>query len=528
MSSKELCGEPYALAGRRLVFSDYTFIRTAGFGWYDGKGKNIAVVGESGPFDTRFGARDVPYGIKIKAYPGHRSEAPFSIEAEYPWEADGINPGTVIHDPEDGLYKMWGTCSGGGNTHPCFLQSQDFKSWERPVLGLVDFGGSKENNLILSNGPLGNIFYDPSGKGGKWKWIAESTMTREELDGYLRKRDGEWDPKANRFDVLYDTHVGNPNLIVCVRGGVSEDGFVWRTLEEPLVVEHSDTIVTAYYDTLLQKYVGYFRDWSTLRCASSYNGPRKGLGWMAGRRSIGRAESDTFEHFPLSELIAEPGPEILSPSETIYTNGHTILPKTGNQHVFLPAIWDQANDATSVFVATSPDGRCLHWIEGSPVFETGSFGTYDGGCLFPGGDLLELPGGDWVMFYGASNVPHKYPRKGYCASCKGLMRWPGGRMIALESKEYGQFTTMSLIPGGRHIAVNADIARGGKLIAEVCDETGRAFPGYAFADCDEAVGDLFGAFISWKGNNTLPAGEGEPVMLRFRMSYARLFYIEFR
>ena len=525
MSSINITGEPYKVHGR-IVFSDYTYIRTAGFRWNDKDGNNVAVVGDSGPYDTVFCAHDVPFGFVIKAVAGKRDSKPYTIAPKYAWEKDGIFPGSIVSDPEDGFYKMWATCRAGGILYDCFLQSRDFEEWERPKLGLVNYEGNRDNNLIVADGGLGNIFYDSSGKGGKWKWIKESTLTRDELVKYLSRWDNEWDPKANRFDVIYDTHVGNPNLLICARGGVSEDGFMWKTLEEPLVVEHTDTIVTAYYDSAIGKYIGYFRDWSTLECDPDCDNSRKGLGWMAGRRSIGRAQTDVFTHFPLSSLISEPGPELLSPSQTIYTNGHTFFPGT-SQHVFMPTVWDQASDATSIYTVSSTDGINLHWLPGNPILETNSFETYDGGCIFTKGDLLELPNGDWLMPYHSSNVPHKYPRKGYCEGACGFISWPKGRMIALNVKEYGQFTTMSLAPDKSHLRVNADILRGGSLSIEVTDARGVTLPGFSFNDCDSMTGDRQWTMMTWKGGDTISFEKGSAIMLRFRISYANLFGIEF-
>ena len=56
----------------------------------------------------------------------------------------------------------------------------------------------------------------------------------------------------------------------------------------PQVVHHSDPQNIAYYDVLLRKYVGYFRT------------------HVFGKRSIGRAETDDFRHFPLPETVMWP------------------------------------------------------------------------------------------------------------------------------------------------------------------------------------------------------------------------------
>jgi hypothetical protein len=65
-------GEPVELAGKRLIFTHYHYIRPAGFGWYDDKGNNITVAGTAGLWDANIRVTDAPVGIRIAAYPAER------------------------------------------------------------------------------------------------------------------------------------------------------------------------------------------------------------------------------------------------------------------------------------------------------------------------------------------------------------------------------------------------------------------------------------------------------------------------
>jgi hypothetical protein len=132
------------------------------------------------------------------------------------------------------------------------------------------------------------------------------------------------------------------------------------------------------------------------------------------------------------------------------------------------------------------------------------------------------------MPYQAFNLPHKYPRKGGLVQSLGLMRWPRGRMAAVAAEEDGQFTTMSFIPPGRRIGVNADIRRGGRLRIEACDMQGKAYPGCRFEDCRPMTGDLFDAEVPWRDGGSIPGRPDEPVTLRVRLSQGRLFHLDFK
>jgi hypothetical protein len=516
-------GEPIELAGKRLIFTHYHYIRPAGFGWYDEKGNNVTVAGTAGLWDAHLRVTDAPVGIRIVAQPAERSLAPFpGIEPVKPWEDGRISLGHTLYDEEDGYFKTWTTCSTGR----CFLRSKDFENWERPELGLLEFKGSRNNNLVEAD-DLGWVFKDPSSHAERWKWIGERNITRQAYETFQKMRPRDWDSKSDRVDVPQETHVGPGNLILAVKGGVSRDGFRWQTIAEPLVVQHADTINTAYYDTQLKKYVAYLRHWiMPVRSARAPTDDR-GLSWMAGRRSIGRSETDDFRRFPVSECILTPGPDIVGPSDSLYTNGHSFVPFAPDQHLFFPTIWHQINDSTSVAVASSLDGKLLHWLPGNPVLTTAPFEQWDGGCLFAKGNLIELPDGRWILPYSASNVPHKYPRKGAIKGGVGFATWKKGRLVAVEAVERGQFTTFALMPPGRRLHLNALTVRGGSILVEVTDAARKTVPGHSFEDCKPVIGDQYRTRVTWKGGDDLGIPEGVPVCLRFKLDQAKLFFLDF-
>ena len=292
------------------------------------------------------------------------------------------------------------------------------------------------------------------------------------------------------------------------------------------MVEHSDTIITGYYDPNRKKYIGYFRDWM-IGDRSLQAPDDRGLSWMAGRRSIGRAESDDFHHFPLSRIICEPGPDILGPSDVLYTNCHTFVPGTVNQHLFFPTVWHTENDSTSVFMASSRDGEIIHWIPNNPVLKTAAFMSWDGGCVFACGNLLELPDGTWVLPYQGSNYPHKYPRKGPIKSGSGLAAWKSGRAVGIETEQLGGFTTYAVMAPGIRLMINALSVRGGSVKVEITDLQRKVIPGRSFNDCVPVVGDQPRTLVKWKSGDDMGVSLDTPICLRFQLDQAQLFYIDF-
>jgi hypothetical protein len=290
-----------------------------------------------------------------------------------------------------------------------------------------------------------------------------------------------------------------------------------------MAMEVTDTQLTAYYDERLRKYVAYTRTWE-----AGLQSPRFSLGgqrtWDVARRSIGRSETSDYQHFPLHHTMLEPGPEFL-PSDTFYTNGKTTIPGAPDHHLLFPSIWDMAVDNTRIYLATSHDGKLWHFLPGSPVFETGPFGAFDGGVIFAHPNLVELSDGRFVLPYTGYDVPHKYPRKLW-KYAPGYAVWPKGRLVALEA-ESGEFATVTLMPPGRRLLINALTKRAGSILVEVAGFDGKPLLQRSFEDAKPVFGDLHWAPLVWNGQEDLGYSEGSPIMLRFRLDHAQIFGVEF-
>lgn len=512
-------GEPYELLGNRLVFLNWHYVRTGSFAWRDAAGKGVSLTSPVAPDAAYFSSTDQPRGIRLVAQPAQRMGPLF--EAGRGWE-EGAGAAITTLVKDGGKYRGWGapfTTSGDppGQKHFAYYESDDGLNWHRPDLGIVEWNGSRANNIVnLFGTDGGSVFIDPSAPPAeRYKLIAEMDFPKDVVDEYVRRRPGTWDPKsARRKD-------GGAKGMT---GAVSADGLHWTQFREPMVIEVTDTNLTAYYDQRLGKYVAYTRAWSSgLR--SSKAAPPRAITWDSGRRSIGRSETANYREFPVHETILEPGPELL-PTDTLYTNGKTTIPGAPDHHLLFPTIWHTANDSTSVALASSHDGKLWHFLSGSPVFSTGPFGAFDGGCVFAHPQLTELADGRWVLPYSAYNVPHKYPRRLW-KFAPGYAVWPKGRLVALEAAERGEFATIGLVPPGRKLRINALTRRGGSLLVEVADIKGKPLAGRSFNEAARIFGDRFWTPVTWNGQEDLGHPEGTAIMLRFRMDQASIFGLEF-
>ena len=516
---EQVTGEPYRLDGNRLVFTNWQFVAPGSFNWLDEQGNGVAANRQANIDDwgARFVTADTPRGIRIAAQSAERLGEIIPIER--PWEERGISVKTLIQDGP--TYKLWASCvDGTGQGNPCYFESTDGVHWTRPNLGLVEYQGSRENNLLPSFPPE-SVFIDPSAPTAeRYKGITVIPIRRAKYEEFKTQRPHDWEPRADRRDV-------GPDHIYAFHGCVSADGFQWTTLPDIFNIVHADTQNICTYDSILKKYIIFSRNWWV---AERDQRVAEGLGqvwYSVGRRSIGRTESETFGNFPLSQLVLIPTSDML-PSEVLYTNCYTTIPGAPDLRLMFPSIWNQASDATRLQLAASPDGRIWDWVPGGTLLDTGEFETFDGGCLFASPNLVETSEGDFILPYSGYRFPHKYPRghAGFPPHL-GYAVWPKGRLIALEAQELGEFSTVAFVPPPRRLRINATTRRGGTIRIEVATIQRQVPPGRSFADCKPIIGDQFKSLVTWTGGDDLGIQSGEAIVLRFKLDQAKIFALDF-
>ena len=120
-------GEPYELAGKRLLFLNWYYISTGRFRWYDESGREIGLESDVLASAAQIRRTDTPQGIRLVAQSAQRIGPLF--EAEQPWEEGaGVALTTVIKDR--GMFRGWGapfTISGNppGQRYFTYFESSD-------------------------------------------------------------------------------------------------------------------------------------------------------------------------------------------------------------------------------------------------------------------------------------------------------------------------------------------------------------------------------------------------------------------
>jgi len=535
MATKPMWGMPYELDGNRIFFANYYFIHPGNLNWVDENGIKLNTE-EEGSEDPKFDPWNAgldrpssPYGIEIVAQPAERM-GPI-VNPEMPWEKEYVIFKTVMKDGDK--YRAWGKASPGGD---CYFESDDGINWKRVILRQKEFEGSLENNLFKVEFE-GTIFKDPAGPPEeRYKCVRGPRIKFDEFKEFVEKHPDKWESRAVKGAW------SNPEKIRALGGGVSPDGLTWKHLPEVFTVEHSDGMEVGYYDQHLKKYVIFSRTWFVGTRAEQWNADPQVRTWFSpnygvARRAIGRMESDTFGNFSLSEPIIVPVPGEVSPSECFYTSIWSAMPGAPEVQLMFPAVWDMRDDTSSIGLWSSHDGKLWNRVPGPPLLETAAYGQWDGGCIFTFPYLTELPNGDFILPYKGYNLPHKYPR-GYLKLFAGYMVWPKGRIVAVEAKETGEFSTVGIMPPGRTLKINAITKRAGGILVELArlnpkrtDEEmngiEEVIPGHSFNDCKPFQGDQFWTPVTWNGQTDMGFQEAECVIIRFKMDRAKLFGIQF-
>ncbi len=350
-----------------------------------------------------------------------------------PWEKRFDNLyGNVIYDREEGLYKCWYSpfivdlstrgMSGEERKSPypipkdremgiCYATSKDGISWQKPDLGLVDYKGSKENNIIW-RGPHGvGIFKDYS------------------------------DPNPGRcYKAIYS------GLLV----SVSADGIHWG---EPTACEGvdvaGDTHNNAFFAPTLGKYVGITRTWE------------ESVG-----RQVARIESEDFVHWTKEEVVLEGESKKLQPYA---------MPVFFHAGVYLGlvAIHDQSSDRVWTELAWSPETKTWERLSpGKPFIPVSEKAMdYDWGCVYAAACPVFLED-EIRLYYGGSDGLHFGWRNGFL--CLATLRPDGFAGYEQETNDRpALIRTVPIDYAGQSLQVTADVEKGGAIEVIVLDGEGK-------------------------------------------------------
>ncbi|MBN1555148.1 MAG: hypothetical protein JXA11_10410 [Phycisphaerae bacterium] len=374
----------------------------------------------------------------------------------------------------------------------CYAESDDGINWVKPNLGLHPFNGSTDNNIII---PAGNI----------WGVIKEPN-----------------DPDPNR---LYKAMVWHEPQYAGVEGYfiyTSSDGIHWNRetpLDHPVLRSATDYSGEGIGDTsnfrwdpMLGKYVGYVK---------LFPGEKF--------RLSGQIESDDLVNWTEPVLTIVPDAYDLPDTQIYQHRGFNYE----GQWLGLARIYhDELTPSykqTTVELTSSRDGRTWQRVgtrgigEGRQEFmSVDDDGSWDDNYHDP---CAPIQVGDelWIFYRSARLLEKGSPETATHQIGLAKLRLDGFASLDADSEQAGSITTVPLVFDGDMLFVNADIAEGGYIKAELLDAEGNVLEGYSMAECNAITGDKLAARISWTNRELLVNNTTEGLRLRFEMKDAQLY-----
>ena len=466
---------------------------------------------------------DPPLGVRLRVQPARRSAVIF--RGEKPWEALNLNHMTVLLD--EGRYRMWYMSAPRDDENTsfvCYAESADGYDWQRPALGVVEFQGSKANNIVSDRQDFGleSVFSDPVAPPEE-RYKAIDSHVRYHLAGApvpatyankleIRRVRREMEQEGRTVAEI-DAEAGFRRG---VRGAVSADGLRWKVLEE-LLLDVGDTPLDtqniAAYDEDAGEYVAYLR------------------GHLERRRCVRRTGGESFGNWHPTRLVLMPD-TFDQPDEDLYTSAYCRSPGSGRRLMF-PGVFHRLAKAIDIQLASSHDGWNWTRPERKPIITRETEGE-PYGAIYASPNLVPL-GEDWALpykgIYGGRGGDEERASK---TGSQGEYRWAlwrPDRLVALEAPNEGQFTTVERICQGKDLRLNFQTEPGGWIKAAMAHKPTtpptpvEELAGFGMEECDPLEGDQVSQVVSWKGRTDLAALEGRHASVRVRMMRAKLFSI---
>ena len=452
----------------------------------------------------------------------HPTPRNLAIAHDAPWEGAGSGYHSIIQDGD--LFRMYyrgsklGVEKGKlklGREVYCYAESHDGITFKKPRLGLHEYNGSRDNNIIWTG--VGTHNFAP----------------------FLDTRPGC--PPESRFKALGG---------LASQGGLfafhSADGIRWSLFsKKPVVTKGAfDSQNLAFWDAKAGLYRAYFRTFTKGTTTEKIWKP-------AGYRAIRTATSRNFLTWENYNDLTYAD----SPDEHLYTN--QVAPYYRAPHLLLGFPTRYIERGWSPAMRTLPELKrreqraAAHLRYGTALTEALVMTSRNGVHFERWNEAFLRPGpqrpNTWLYGHqfmawravetksallGASNELSFYASEGAWHGKGNAMRRYTLRLDGFVSVtagwKGGELLTKPLVFKGSQLHLNFATSAAGSLRVEVQDAKGRPLPGFALADCDVQFGDSVGRAVTWKNNPNLGALVGKPVRLLFALKDANLFALQFK
>ncbi|NOY00069.1 MAG: hypothetical protein GXP30_10100 [Verrucomicrobia bacterium] len=406
------------------------------------------------------------------------------LVADSPWE--GNTSGYYSFFKDGGLfrtvYRGWQHDEKMKAEHKevtCYAESKDGIHWTKPNLGLFEWKGSKENNIV---------------------WLA--LRATHNFTAY--RNDNPAAPKEARYLALGGLPGSEEGLLAFQ----SPDCKNWQQIGDKPVITHGafDSQNLAFWDTIRNEYRAYWRIFT--------KGVTTKKDWKPeGFRAIRTATSKDFKTWENeADLTYTEG----TPAQHLYTNAIQSYERAPHLFIGFPTRFlPKEGERVEPVLMTSRDGvKFNRWsepviTEDAPKDRKGNRSNYMTWGMF------QLPGKPKELsVYATENYYEKTPGRvrRFAYRVDGFVAMRGG-------EKGGGVLTKTLSYKGKNLLLNYVVREGGSLTVEVLDQSGKVI-----GKSKVLQGDVVDSVVEWEND---PDFEGGVVQLRLSIKNADVFSLKF-
>jgi hypothetical protein len=459
-------------------------------------------------------------GAEIHVNPAERRET--VILPDRPWEKHIISFFLTVRD-EGGKLRMWYICRNdvvtrpdGGMADPtpdsqanvAYAESSDGIQWTKPSLGIYDYKGSKDNNLVGVHSLEGMVFQDKNA------------------------------PASERYTyVSTGRPVGDRKGPVGIYRFHSPDGLRWERDAQPLIQAASDTQNVVWWDEHRKEYVVIVRGWENgLRKVS-----RLALPSLTVPATVKPGGTSRYFNNEIPTILAcdEQDP----PRTDVYNMSAQPYILDSHWYVAFPTFlrrWTATDDRrqpgmkrsvgpAEVQFAGSRDSLQWHRYDRTAYASPGIADPAKKNLIYMGTGMVLR--GDEIWQYGtefesAHGDIEARKRKTDGRIVRYVQRVDG--FVSLDThNSAGTARTVPVQITGTRLLVNLDTGALGELRVGLIGADGQPEPGFAIEDCEPIEYNGTGVTVTWKGGADLSARQGRKLALEFKSHRTKLYSFRF-
>ncbi len=404
-----------------------------------------------------------------------------------PWEGNTSAYYTIFRDGN--LFRMYYRGSHYDTkakkaTHPevtCYAESKDGIHWTKPKLGLFEFNGSKDNNIV-------------------WDGIGTHCFVA------FKDTNPKCLPEARYKAIARGRPRGKKGLYVFQ----SHDGIHWKLMHpEPVITEGAfDSQNLAFWDAHTKQYREYHRT------------------FVSGKRAIMTGTSKDFIHWTKPSLLTfQKG----IPAQHLYTNAVQPYQRAPHLLIGFPTRYlPEQNSRVEPTFMISRDGLNFHrWLE--PVVPESAPSDRNGNrSNYMAWGHLEI--------HGRPNHLSVYATEAYYTGPDSRVRRfeyrKDGFVSIRGSTKGGLLVTKPLTLGrlAERLTLNYQCAKEGAIRVAIEEPNGKPIPGFTLEDCKPLKGDSLRHNVMWENGPDISAlrRKQKVVQLKFELINADLYALQFQ